>query len=93
MKIKPLFDRVVVKPIKQKAEKIGSIILPESSKQPEICEVVALGIGTIDNKQVSFEVNIGDKIIFNKYSGCEFVIDGEVYIIIKEIDILGIITK
>jgi chaperonin GroES len=93
MKIKPLFDRVVVKPVKEKAEKIGNIILPESSKQPEICEVIALGSGKLDGKEISFEVKIGDRILFNKYTGCEFVIDGEVYIIIKEIDILGIITK
>jgi len=93
MKIKPLFDRVVLKPIKEKTEKIGNIILPESSKQPEICEVVALGTGLVDGKEVEFEVQIGDKVVFNKYSGCEFVIDGEVHIIIKEKDILGIITK
>ena len=93
MKIKPLFDRVVVKPIKEKKEKIGNIILPESSKQPEICEVIALGTGKVDDKDVSFEVNVGDKVVFNKYSGCEFVIDNEGHIIIKEKDILGIIEK
>lgn len=93
MKIKPLFDRVVVKPIKEKSEKIGNIILPESSKQPEICEVIALGTGTLDNKEVTFEVKVGDRVVFNKYSGCEFVIDNEVHIIIKEKDILGIIEK
>ena len=93
MKIKPLFDRVVVKPIKEKSEKIGSIILPESSKQPEISEVIALGSGKVEGEEVSFEVKIGDRVIFNKYSGCEFVIDNEVHIIIKEKDILGIIEK
>ena len=93
MKIKPLFDRVVVKPIKEKTEKIGNIILPESSKQPEICEVIALGTGKVDDKEVTFEVKIGDRVLFNKYSGCEFVIENEVHIIIKEKDILGIIEK
>ena len=93
MKIKPLFDRVVVKPIKEKSEKIGNIILPESSKQPEICEVISLGTGNVDNKEVQFEVKVGDRVVFNKYSGCEFVIDNEVHIIIKEKDILGIIEK
>ena len=93
MNIKPLFDRVVVKPIKEKTEKIGNIILPESSKQPEISEVIALGTGKIDNKDVEFEVKIGDRVIFNKYSGCEFIINNEVFTIIKEKDILAIIEK
>ena len=93
MNIKPLFDRVVVKPIKEKNEKIGNIILPESSKQPEISEVIALGTGKIDNKEVEFEVKIGDRVIFNKYSGCEFIINNEVFTIIKEKDILAIIDK
>ena len=93
MNIKPLFDRVVVKPIKEKTEKIGNIILPESSKQPEISEVIALGTGKIDNQEVQFEVKLGDKVIFNKYSGCEFIINNEVFTIIKEKDILAIIDK
>ena len=93
MKLKPLFDRVVVKPIKEKSEKIGNIILPESTKHPEICEVIALGVGKADEKDVSFQVKLGDKVVFNKYSGCEFVLDNEVHIILKEKDILGIIEK
>jgi len=93
MKIKPLFDRVVVKPIKEKNEKIGNIILPETTQKPEISEVVALGTGKIEGKEVTFEVNIGDKVIFNKYSGNEFILDQEVYTIIKEKDILAIIER
>ena len=93
MNIKPLFDRVVVKPIKEKTEKIGNIILPESSKQPEISEVIALGTGKIEGKDVQFEVKVGDKVIFNKYSGCEFIIDNDVFTIIKEKDILAIVEK
>lgn len=93
MKIKPLFDRVVVKPVKEKSDKIGNIILPESSKQPEISEVIALGIGNVDGEEYKFEVKVGDRVVFNKYSGCEFIIDNEVHIIIKEKDILGIIEK
>ena len=93
MKIKPLFDRVVVKTIPNKQEKIGNIILPEIAKKPEICEVVALGCGNIDGNKYDFEVKIGDKVVFNKFAGSEFKIDGETYIIIKEKDLLGIITK
>lgn len=93
MKLKPLFDRVVVKPLPEKPEKIGSIILPEISKAPEICEVVALGSGEIDGKSVKFSVKIGDKVIFNKYAGSEFKIDNIIYTIIKEKDILAVLEK
>ena len=93
MKIKPLFDRIVVKAIPDKQEKIGNIILPEIAKKPEISEVVALGIGNVDGKKYDFEVKVGDKVVFNKFTGSEFKIDGEIYTIIKEKDILGIITK
>lgn len=93
MKLKPLFDRVVVRTLPDKPDKIGSIILPEITKAPEICEVVSLGIGDIDGKDVNFTVKIGDKVVFNKYAGSEFKIDGETYIVIKEKDILAIIEK
>ena len=93
MKIKPLFDRIVVKAIPDKQEKIGNIILPEIAKKPEICEVVALGVGNVDDKKYDFEVKVGDKVVFNKFAGSEFKIDGEIYTIVKEKDILGIITK
>lgn len=91
MEIKPLFDRVVVKSLPQKPEKVGNIILPEIAKKPEISEVVALGIGTLDGKEIKFEVKIGDKVIFNKFAGNEFKIDNQTYVIIKEKDILAII--
>lgn len=91
MKIKPLFDRVVVKPIKEKTEKIGSIILPESTKRPEISEVVYLGVGEVDGEKYNFEVKVGDRVIFNKFSGSEFKIEDETYTIIKEKDILAIV--
>ena len=93
MKIKPLFDRVVVKLLPQTPEKIGNIILPEIAKKPEISEVVTLGTGKLDGKEVEFEVHVGDKVIFNKYSGSEFKIENETYTIIKEKDILAIIEK
>jgi chaperonin GroES len=93
MKIKPLFDRVVVKTLPQTPEKIGNIILPEIAKKPEISEVVSLGIGKLDGKEIDFEVKVGDKVIFNKYSGSEFKIENETYTIIKEKDILAIIEK
>lgn len=91
MKILPLFDRVVLKELPQKPEKIGSIILPEIAKKPEISEVVALGTGEVDGKKYTFKVKEGDHVIYNKYTGSEFKIDNIVYTVIKEKDIIGII--
>ena len=91
MELVPLFDRVVVKAIPVKQDKIGNIVLPEIAKQPEISEVIALGIGKIDNKDIEFQVKLGDKVIFNKFNGNEFKINNENYTIIKEKDILAII--
>ena len=91
MELIPLYDRVVVKTLPIKQEKVGSIILPEIAKQPEISEVVSLGIGKLDNEEMHFQVKIGDKVIFNKFNGNEFKINNENYIIIKEKDILAII--
>ena len=65
--------------------------MPEIAKQPEISEVVSLGIGKLDNKEITFEVKLGDKVIFNKFNGNEFKINNENYTIIKEKDILAII--
>lgn len=93
MKLKPLFDRVVVKALPIKNEKIGSIILPEITKQPEISEVVALGTGKVDGKDVEFELKLGDHVIFNKFNGNEFKIGNETFTIIKEKDILAILEK
>ncbi|MBE5757643.1 MAG: co-chaperone GroES [Clostridiales bacterium] len=93
MNIKPLFDRVVVKELPEKPEKIGNIILPEIAKKPEISEVVALGVGKIDDKNIDFTVKIGDHVIYNKFAGSEFKIDNQIYTIIKEKDILAIIEK
>ena len=93
MKLKPLFDRVVVKAIPIKNEKIGNIILPEITKQPEVSEVVALGTGKVDGKDVEFELKLGDHVIFNKFNGNEFKIGNETFTIIKEKDILAILEK
>lgn len=93
MKIVPLYDRVVLKTLPQKSEKIGNIILPEITKRPEISEVVALGEGILDGNEVKFQVKLGDHVIFNKFTGNEFKIENETFTIIKEKDILAIIDK
>ena len=93
MKIQPLFDRVVVKPVKLDTTKTQGIIVPESIQKPEISEVIALGIGKIENNPYTFTVKVGDKVLFNKYAGSDFVVNNETLTIIKEIDILGVIEN
>ncbi|RPI01372.1 MAG: co-chaperone GroES [Calditrichaeota bacterium] len=94
MKIKPLADRVVVKPLEQLEAKVGSIYIPDTAKEkPQQGEVVAVGPGKISDKgeKVAMEVHVGDKILYGKYSGTEVTIDGDDYLIMRESDILAVI--
>ncbi len=92
--VKPLGDRVLVKPLEEKEVKKGGIIIPDNAKEkPQEGEVVALGTGKTDDdgKKVEFTVKKGDKVLISKYGGTEIKIDGENYLIMREDDILGII--
>jgi chaperonin GroES len=92
--VKPLSDRVLVKPIEEKEVKKGGIIIPDTAKEkPQEGEVVALGTGKRDDegKLVAFTVKKGDKVLISKYGGTEIKIDGENFLIMREDDILGII--
>ena len=89
--VKPLGDRVLAKPLEAKAEKIGSIYVPDTAKEkPQEAEVVAVGSGKWEgDKKVPLDVKAGDKILYGKYSGTEITIEGEEYLIIRESDILA----
>ena len=92
--IKPLGDRVLVKPLEENEISKGGIIIPDSAKEkPQEAEVVALGTGKRDDdgKLVEFTVKVGDKILVSKYGGTEVKVEGESYTIMREDDILGII--
>jgi len=92
MKMTPLGDRVLVKPLEQKEVKKGGIIIPETAKEkPQEGEVVAVGKGkmTEDGKLIPMDVKAGDKILFGKYSGTEVKIDDTEYLIMHQDDILG----
>lgn len=93
MKLKPLFDRVVVKQITQEETTVGGIFLPTAAKEKqEIAIVVAVGKGgVIDGKDVAMIVNVGDKVLYSKYAGSTFKIDGEELTIIKQSDILAVV--
>ena len=92
MNIKPLGDRVVIKPIESEEVTKSGIVLPETAKEkPQQGEVVAVGSGEyIDGKKVALEVKAGDKVIYSKYSGTEIKLDDQTYLIMKQNDILAI---
>lgn len=95
MELKPLFDKVVVKQVEEKESKVGGIILPNSAQEKqEIAEVVAVGPGgVIDGKDVVMQVNVGDRVLYSKYAGSQFKVDGKEVTIIRQNDILAIVTK
>ena len=94
MAIKPLGDRVLVKPLEASEEKVGSIFIPDTAKEkPQEGTVEAVGSGRKeDGKLIAPEVKVGDKILYGKYSGTEIKKDGKEYLIIRESDILAIIN-
>ena len=93
MKLRPLFDKVVVKVCEQTEEKKGSFFLPTNAQEKsEIAEVISVGPGgIIDGKEIKMQVKAGDKVLFARYSGNQFKIDGQEVIIIKQSDILAVV--
>jgi len=94
MKIRPLYDRIVVKRIEEQETLRSGIIIPDSAKEkPMEGEVVAVGHGKMleDGKIVPLDVKVGDHILFGKYSGSEIKLDGDDYMIFREDDVLGIL--
>jgi chaperonin GroES len=94
MKIRPLYDRLVVKRIEEQETTRSGIIIPDSAQEkPQEAEVVAVGRGKRleDGTLVALDVKIGDRILFGKYSGNDIRVDGEEYLIMREDDVLGIL--
>ena len=94
MKIRPLYDRIVVKRIEEQETVRGGIIIPDSAKEkPMEGEVIAVGHGKMleDGKVVPLDVKVGDRILFGKYSGSEIKLNGDDYMIFREDDVLGIL--
>ena len=92
--LKPLEDRVIVKPSEAEETTKGGIILPDTAKEKPIeGTVVAIGPGKTadDGKLVKPEVKVGDKVLYGKYSGTEVTVEGEEYLIMRESDIFAII--
>lgn len=89
MNIRPLADRVLIKPAAAEEKTLGGIIIPDSAKEkPLKGEIVAVGNGTNDEEMV---VKVGDNVLYGKYAGTEIELDGEKYLIMRQADVLAII--
>lgn len=93
MTIKPLADRVVLKPVEaEETTKSGIILAAAAQEKPQVFEVVAVGPGgTVDGKEVTMYVKNGDKVIAGKYAGTEVKMDGTDYTIVRQADILAVV--
>ena len=95
MKVKPLYDRLVVKRLEEEEKTKGGIIIPDAAKEkPQEGRVIAVGDGKVleNGQKAPLSVKAGDKILFGKYSGTEIKIDGEEHLILREDDVLAIVT-
>ncbi len=95
MKLVPLGDRVVLKQCEaEETTKSGIILAGSAQEKPQEAEVVAVGPGgNVDGKEITMQVKAGDKVIYSKYAGNEVKLDGEEYIIVKQNDILAVVTE
>ena len=95
MKIRPLHDRILVKRVDEESTTAGGIIIPDTAKEkPQECIAVAVGNGTVndDGSVTPLEVSAGDRVLIGKYSGTEVELDGEEHLIIRQDDVLAILS-
>ncbi len=93
MKIKPLFDKVVVKKVEsEETTKSGIVLLAKDQEKPQMAEIIAVGPGgLIEGSEVEMVVKVGDKVLYSKYAGSDFKIDGQEVTIMRQSDILAIL--
>ncbi|MCL6445486.1 MAG: co-chaperone GroES [Alicyclobacillus sp.] len=93
--LKPLADRVVVRPLQREEKTASGIVLPDTAKEkPQEGEVIAAGPGRFeDGARVALDVKVGDRVIYSKYAGTEVKVDNEELLILRESDILAIVEK
>ena len=94
VKVTPLADRVVVKPVDEAEQMRGGLYIPDTAKEkPSQGEVVAVGPGKVadDGSRIAMDVSVGDKVLYGKYSGTDVTLAGEEYLILRESDILAIV--
>ena len=91
--LEPLDDRIVVKPSEEEQTTVSGIVIPDTAKEkPQEGDVVAVGPGKFeDGQRTPMDVKVGDKVLYAKYAGTEFKIDGEEYLIVSQKDILAVV--
>ncbi len=93
--VSPLADRVVVKPLEEAEQMRGGLYIPDTAKEkPSQGEVVAVGPGKLSDEgaRLEMDVSVGDKVLYGKYSGTDVTLEGEEYLILRESDILAIVS-
>ncbi|MAE70789.1 MAG: co-chaperone GroES [Gemmatimonadetes bacterium] len=96
MKVRPLADRVLIRPLSETEAKVGSIIIPDTAKEkPQEGEIVAVGGGKTSDEgvRVEIELSVGDRVLYGKYSGTEVHLDDEDLLIVRENDVLAVISN
>ena len=93
LRISPLADRVVIRPLEEAEQMRGGLYIPDTAKEkPQQGEVIAVGPGRIEKgEHVKMELKVGDKVLYGKYSGTEVTIDNEALLIVKESDVLAVV--
>ena len=93
VKVSPLADRVVVKPLEESEQMRGGLYIPDTAKEkPQQGEIVAVGPGRYEkDKRVPMDLKVGDKVLYGKYSGTEVTLEGDQYLILKESDVLAVV--
>jgi chaperonin GroES len=95
MTVRPLHDRLIIQRLDEGEQRVGGIIIPDTAKEkPQQGKVIATGAGKVrdDGKRVALDVKAGDRILFGKYSGQEIKLDGEDYLIMREDEVLGVVS-
>jgi chaperonin GroES len=94
VKLAPLADRVVIKALEETETMRGGLYIPDTAKEkPQQGEVIAVGPGRFEkDKRVPMDVKVGDRVLYGKYSGTEVTLDGEQYLILRESDVLAIVS-
>jgi chaperonin GroES len=96
MKLVPLHDRILVRRVEEQETTSGGLIIPDTAKdKPQEAEVLAVGKGKIkeDGTLLALDVKAGDRVLFGKYAGTEITIDGELYLIMREEEVFGLLAK
>lgn len=93
MKIKPLFDRIVIEPLDaEEKTKSGIVLLAKDQEKPQIARVVAVGPGgQVDGKEVNMVLKVGDKVLYSKYAGSEYKIDDKNFTVMRQSDVLAVV--